>query len=207
MDKERRLVNPSQGIVDRLATEEHVIEKDVRAFSEQLAGLTVDEGIVLLDDLRDRRSWNMPTYMAAVEVLDAARQQPGDKGEVVVQDFDRKIESIVNDIRKGCEDAAAVTMQGVLVERLTQEVRETLGTFAETSEEEHIDDLFDELTMELVIAHADRTQLGVRAVTETVDRFMETHVRPLRATIIADVVSNLNSGAGARGTSRADNDA
>ena len=70
MDK---LVNPPQELIDRLATEEHVIERDVRSFSTQLNGLTVDEGIVLLDDLKDRRSWNMPTYMACVEVLDAAR--------------------------------------------------------------------------------------------------------------------------------------
>jgi hypothetical protein len=211
MDTTQRLVNPPQDLVDRLATEEHVIEQDIRAFSKRLDGLTVEQGIALLNDLTFRRSWNTPTFMAANEVLDAARQQLGEdmlEAEVIeLSESDKKISNIIENIRKGRHDAAALIMQGLMVERLTQEVSETLDTHAELSEDEHFEDILEEFTMELVIAHADRLRLGVRDTTTAVDTFMTAHVRPLKDTIIADVVSNLASGTGARVTSRVDNDA
>jgi hypothetical protein len=60
-------------IATELATESGVITKEALAFYEQLPGLTPDEGINLLDDLRNRRSWNMQTYLACAEGLDYAR--------------------------------------------------------------------------------------------------------------------------------------
>lgn len=71
-EKLNRLVNPSQELVDRLATEAQVIEKEVREFAAQLAGLTEDDAIALLNDLCFRRSWNTPTFLAAAELLDGA---------------------------------------------------------------------------------------------------------------------------------------
>ena len=124
-----------------------------------------------------------------------------------MQDFNDMIDTAVTDMRKGRETNAALTLHGAIVDRLTREVRETLDTPAELAEHDHVDDVLAELEMELVIAYADQTKAGVRETTQAIDRFMSAHVRPMKDTIIADVVANLTSGGGASVGSRADNDA
>jgi len=74
-NKNKLLVRPSEHIVSLLAHEEGVITKDILAFQEGLSGLTEAQAMCLMDDLRNRRSWNMQTFMAAVEVLDTARSE------------------------------------------------------------------------------------------------------------------------------------
>jgi len=60
-------------IVTWLATESGVITNEAVAFYEQLPGLTEADALNLLDNLRERRNWNMATYMACAEGLDYAR--------------------------------------------------------------------------------------------------------------------------------------
>jgi hypothetical protein len=67
-----KLATPSQDVVDRLATEPGVVEHDIRELSTAFVGLDEPSAIALLNDLSFRRSWNMSTYLAASELLDAA---------------------------------------------------------------------------------------------------------------------------------------
>ena len=69
-----RLVTPPAELVDRLAQEEGVVAKEVYEFTAKLAGLTEEDAIILADELRYRRRWNVHTYLAVMECLDAARQ-------------------------------------------------------------------------------------------------------------------------------------
>lgn len=75
MDKQTTtlLVTPPAEVMDFLSREEGVATGDVVGFLQQLAGLTEDQGIALLNRMTFDRSWNMATHLACAEGLDYAR--------------------------------------------------------------------------------------------------------------------------------------
>lgn len=121
--------------------------------------------------------------------------------------FSEKVANVVRDVRVGRVHNASLVMHEVLVERLTSETRETLGTPGETDPDTAFDNIIDETTMEMVIALADQSGAGVRYVTETVDDFISAHVRPLKESIISGVEANLGlPEPSQRGSRQVDND-
>ena len=69
-----RLVNPPADVVDRLATEPNVVTMDVVTVLSNIDGLTEDEAMIYIDNVKNLRGWNLDTYMACIEGLAEARR-------------------------------------------------------------------------------------------------------------------------------------
>lgn len=69
----QRLSSPPESLVDTLSAEPGVQSSELRMALERIVGLTVDEALALVDELRHVRRWSIDTFMAAAECIDAAR--------------------------------------------------------------------------------------------------------------------------------------
>ena len=107
--------------------------------------------------------------------------------------FSEKIGEVAEDLRGGLEDIASAYMYLTLVERITEEAREVIGTPGEVDPDTAFENAFQEATMELVLAFAEQTGAPCSVVTKTVDDFMSTHVKADKDAILSEVDSNLLS--------------